>query len=221
MAETLFRQWFVEEADENWEESSPYTTLPLSEFIDINPKESLMKGAQATYLEMKNVRSNSSCPELWYSREYKSGTKFRNGDTIMARITPCLQNGKRAFVQFLKSNEIGWGSTEFLIFRTKEPYHPFISYLLASNSAFKAFAEKSMTGSSGRQRVQTNSLWSFDLKRPSKEKIEELNLIFEEFSTKIHLNDNQIQTLTNLRDTLLPKLMSGEVRVKMKKSMQV
>ena len=221
MAETLFRQWFVEEADENWEESSPYTTLPLSEFIDINPKESLMKGAQATYLEMKNVRSNSSCPELWYSREYKSGTKFRNGDTIMARITPCLQNGKRAFVQFLKSNEIGWGSTEFLIFRTKEPYHPFTSYLLASNSAFKAFAEKSMTGSSGRQRVQTNSLWSFDLKRPSKEKIEELNLIFEEFSTKIHLNDNQIQTLTNLRDTLLPKLMSGEVRVKMKKSMQV
>ena len=215
MAETLFRQWFVEEADESWEEPSSYTTLTLNELIEINPKEYLKKGAQATYLEMKNVRSNSSCPELWYSREYTSGTKFRNGDTIMARITPCLQNGKRAFVQFLKNDEIGWGSTEFLIFRTKEPYHPFVSYLLASNGAFKAFAEKSMTGSSGRQRVQTNSLWNFDLKKPPNDKIVELNSIFEVLSTKIHLNHNQIQTLTKLRDTLLPKLMSGEVRVKM------
>ncbi len=206
MAGTLFREWFMEK---------DYEDLPLEDFVQINPKEKLSKGVRAVYLEMKNVETNTSCPSHWYDRGFKSGSKFRNGDAILARITPCLENGKKAYVQFLKENEIGWGSTEFLIFRTKDGFHPFIAYLLVANHEFKKFAQKSMTGSSGRQRVQTDSLWNFKLGKPTKDKIEELNQSFDSIAEKIKLNQFQIKTLKNLRDTLLPKLMSGEVRVKM------
>ena len=204
MAETLFRQWFVEEANEEME---------LLDFIEINPRESLKKGIEAPYLEMKNVQSESANPSNWYYREFKSGTKFKNGDTVMARITPCLQNGKKAFIQFLAENEIAWGSTEFLVFRTKETFHPFMSYLLAKNEKFKSFAVKTMTGSSGRQRVQTDSLKQFNLNKPNEEKITELNIYFEKVSMKLKLNASQIQTLATLRDTLLPKLMNGTVTI--------
>jgi len=206
LAGILFRQWFIAEVDED---------IELSDFMEINPREKLSKGAIAPYLEMKNVQSDSSYPSDWYEREFSSGTKFRNGDTLLARITPCLENGKSAYVQFLESNEqVGWGSTEFLVFRTKPGFHPFCSYLLAKNEDFKAFAVSNMTGSSGRQRVQTESLFSFSIGRPTDSKLSELNEIFESTALKINANAKQIQKLEKLRNTLLPKLMNGEVRVK-------
>lgn len=210
MAETLFRQWFVEEADEE---------IPLTDFIEINPRESLKKGAIAPYLEMKNVGNDTSFPYGWYDREFTSGTKFRNGDAIMARITPCLENGKSAYVQFLKENQVAWGSTEFLVFRTKPDFHPFSAYLLAKNPDFKEFAISNMSGSSGRQRVQGSSLSEYEIGRPTPKKLDESNSFFEATVRKIFNNSTQIRTLTALRDTLLPKLMSGEVRVSMNKSM--
>lgn len=207
LAEILFRQWFIVEADED---------IELSDFMEINPREKLSKGTIAPYLEMKNVQSDSSYPSDWYEREFSSGTKFRNGDTLLARITPCLENGKSAYVQFLESDEqVGWGSTEFLVFRTKPGFHPFCSYLLAKNEDFKAFAVSNMTGSSGRQRVQTDSLYSFSIGRPTDNKLSELNETFESTALKIDANARQIKKLEKLRNTLLPKLMSGEVRVKM------
>ena len=206
LAEILFRQWFIVEADED---------LELSDFMEINPSEKLSKGELAPYLEMKNVETDSSYPSDWYDREFSSGTKFRNGDTLLARITPCLENGKSAYVQFLESDEqVGWGSTEFLVFRTKLGFHPLCSYLLAKNEDFKAFAVSNMTGSSGRQRVQTDSLFSFSIGRPSDNKLSELNETFESTALKINANARQIKKLDKLRNTLLPKLMSGEVRVK-------
>lgn len=207
LAEILFRQWFIVEADED---------IELSDFMEINPREKLSKGTIAPYLEMKNVQSDSSYPSDWYEREFSSGTKFRNGDTLLARITPCLENGKSAYVQFLESDEqVGWGSTEFLVFRTKPGFHPFCSYLLAKNEEFKSFAISNMTGSSGRQRVQTESLYSFSIGRPTDSKLNELNETFESTALKIGANAKQIRKLEKLRNTLLPKLMSGEVRVKM------
>ncbi len=205
MAQTLFRQWFVDEADED---------LELSEFVEINPKENLSKGTTAPYLEMKNVQNDSSSPSCWQDRKFVSGSKFKNGDSLLARITPCLENGKSAFVQFLENNDqVGWGSTEFLVLRAKQRFHPFCSYLLAKNEDFKSFAIGSMTGSSGRQRVQTESLFSYILGSPTKNRLQELNKTFEITIQKIQVNAKQIQTLSNLRDTLLPKLMIGKVRV--------
>ena len=204
LAEVLFRQWFVEGVGEE---------MPLSEFVEINPREKLSKGIEAVYLEMRGVSESSANPGGWYRRAFTSGTKFRNGDALLARITPCLENGKRAYVQFLADGEVGWGSTEFLVFRTAPAYDPFMAYGLLATQDFRTFAEKTMTGSSGRQRVQTESLFDYALTRPPGEELGMLNEQFARFAEKLRLNGEMIGTLAGLRDVLLPGLMSGEVGV--------
>jgi len=207
MAETLFRQWFVEEAQEDWEDGC------LGDIADINPTYQLKKGEIAPYLEMRNVRTSTFNPEGWAKREFSSGMKFQNGDTLLARITPCLENGKTCFVMFLDDGEIGWGSTEYIVIRMRKQFHPFISYIIAKDKDFRDFAISSMSGSSGRQRAQANVIKEYDLKIPPLPAIEGLNRQFAEILPKLEKNSNQIRTLEKLRDILLPKLMSGEVRV--------
>jgi type I restriction enzyme S subunit len=141
--------------------------------------------------------------------------KFQNGDTLIARITPCLENGKTCYVTFLDEEEIGWGSTEYIVIRMKKPFHPFISYIIAKDKDFRDFAISSMSGSSGRQRAQADVIKEYDIKIPSLAIIEELNLQLAGITKKLETNAKQIRTLIRLRDTLLPKLMSGEVRVKL------
>ncbi|KJS17343.1 MAG: hypothetical protein VR69_05620 [Peptococcaceae bacterium BRH_c4b] len=208
MAETLFRQWFIEEARKDWKEGF------LEDIIEFNPKYKLSKGNSAPYLEMSNVGTTSYCPIGWYDREFNSGVKFKNGDTLFARITPCLENGKTCFVDFLDNEGIvGWGSTEYIVMKMKKPFHPFISYIIAKNEDFREFAISCMTGSSGRQRAQASDIKKYDIRIPPDDVIDKLNIVLSEFAKKLKNNSNHIRTLEKLRDTLLPKLMSGEVRV--------
>lgn len=207
MAETLFRQWFVEEAQDDWEE------VNLCDIADINPVYKLSKGAIAPYLEMSNVSSTTFNPLRWTTREFTSGMKFQNGDTLLARITPCLENGKTCFVTFLKENETGWGSTEYIVIRMKKPFHPFLSYIIAKDKDFRVFAIGTMTGSSGRQRAQADVFKEYKFIIPPVQVIDELNRQLAAIILKMKINSEQIRTLESLRDTLLPKLMSGEVRV--------
>ena len=88
MAETLFRQWFIEEAKEDWEEGT------IADLVEFNPSRKLVKGTISPFLEMSNLSTSTYAPTYWYDRSYNSGTKFENGDTLLARITPCLENGK-------------------------------------------------------------------------------------------------------------------------------
>ena len=214
MAETLFRQWFVEEADEGWEEGY------LEDIIEFNPKYKLSKENEAPYLEMSNVSIASYCPIGWYDREFKSGVKFKNGDTLFARITPCLENGKTCFVDFLDNEDIvGWGSTEYIVMKMKKPFHPFISYVIAKNEDFREFAISCMTGSSGRQRAKADDIKEYDIRIPPKDVIDKLNTMVSGLVKNLKNNSKQIRTLEKLRDTLLPKLMSGEVRVEMEASL--
>ena len=207
MAETLFRQWFVEEAQEEWEEGV------LGDIADFNPSYKLTKGDMATYLEMSNVSNSTFNPQTWARREFTSGMKFQSGDTLLARITPCLENGKTCFVSFLNDGEIGWGSTEYIVIRMKKPFHPFISYIIAKDKDFRYFAISSMSGSSGRQRAQADVIKEYDLKIPPEPIIKGLNSQLAGIVPKLVMNSNQILILEKLRDTLLPKLMSGDVRV--------
>ena len=207
MAETLFRQWFVEEAGEDWEEGT------LDDIIDFNPNYRIPKGDSAPYLEMKNVSTSTFNPEDWYYRDFTSGMKFQNGDSIIARITPCLENGKTSYIAFLENGQVGWGSTEYIVMRMKEPFHNFISYLIAKDNDFRDFAISSMSGSSGRQRAQANTIKEYKFKNPTDEIIGILNEQLEPIVKKLIYNASQIPTLESLRDTLLPKLMSGQVRI--------
>ena len=205
MAETLFRQWFIE--DETLAE------VVVSELIEFNPKRSLSKGTDAIYLEMAGLSTQSFNATGYYRREFSSGTKFVQQDTLLARITPCLENGKAGYVTFLNDNEVGWGSTEYIVMRPKIGIHPLMAYVLCRNQDFKDYAESCMEGSSGRQRVNVDHLKEFTIGKPSDEVIQQFNDYLESIEAKLIYNSKQIQTLENLRDTLLPKLMSGEVRV--------
>lgn len=207
MAETLFRQWFVEEAEEDWEKGT------VVDLIEFGPARKLVKGVIAPYLEMATLSTTTFCPDGWYNREFSSGTKFINGDTLLARITPCLENGKAAFVTFLEPEQVGWGSTEYIVMRPKETLHPFFAYTLSRYRDFRDYAEGCMEGSSGRQRVNVDYLKNYDIKIPPLEVVNEFNDFTESAVQKLRVNSIQIQTLEKLRDTLLPKLMSGEVRV--------
>lgn len=207
MTGTLFRQWFVEEAQKDWEEGV------ISDLVEFNPQRKLVKGMIAPYLDMASLSTNTFNPEGWRAREFSSGTKFMNGDTLLARITPCLENGKTAYVTILDKDQVGWGSTEFIVMRPKGELHPFFAYALARNSDFREFAEGCLAGSSGRQRVETSHLMSYRIKIPAKDIVRNFNAVAESIAPKLHANAAQIQTLEQLRDSLLPKLMSGEVRV--------
>ena len=207
MAETLFRQWFVEEAQEDWEAGV------ISDLIEFNPTRKLAKGTTAPYLDMAALSTTTFSPDGWYDREFTSGTKFVRGDTLLARITPCLENGKAAYVTFLEEDQVAWGSTEFIVMHPKGKLHPFFAYVLSRNSDFKEYAEGCMEGSSGRQRVNVDHLKNYEIKLPSDRVTEDFNSFVGSAVEKLHQNSIQIRTLEKLRDTLLPKLMSGEVRV--------
>jgi len=187
----------------------------LDQFIEFNPRERLVKGEEAPYLEMSALPINSCWPNPPVQREFKSGTKFRNGDTLLARITPCLENGKTAYVNCLNDNEIAWGSTEYYVMRPKQGIPSEMVYLIARDPEFRACAISSMTGTSGRQRAQKNVIEAYEYALPTIES--DLFMTFGEVAaslfSQIKNNALEMESLSQLRDTLLPKLLSGEISV--------
>ena len=206
LAETLFRQWFVKKAEEGWKKKS------LDQLIDFDPKEKIDHDREYGFFDMKCLSNDSMSMSEGRTRKVNSGSSFRNGDTLLAKITPCLENGKTGFVMNLNEGEIARGSTEFIVMRAKENVSPYFVYCLARYSDFRDTAIVSMTGTSGRQRVQTQMLKTYEISF-SRKAIDEFHRISEPCFHKVRQNQLQIRTLTQLRDTLLPKLMSGEVRV--------
>lgn len=137
----------------NWKEVS------LDEVILFNPRESLKKGTIAKKVGMDKLAEFQREITGYEYTEFKSGTKFRNGDTLLARITPCLENGKTAQVNILDENEVAFGSTEFIVMRgIPEKSHKDFIYYLSISDKFRNIAIKSMTGTSGRQRAQKDVL---------------------------------------------------------------
>ncbi len=186
----------------------------LREVIELNPKRVLKKGEVGTYLDMKNMPTQGHLAQDWWPRKMGSGTKFINGDTLLARITPCLENGKTAFVDFLQANEVGWGSTEYVVMRAIDPYPLEYSYLIARDSTFRSYAIQNMTGTSGRQRVSARSLESYPIVVTDNTEIYiKFSTVIATIMTQIKSHGNQNKTLSQLRDTLLPKLLSGEISV--------
>ena len=141
-----------------------------------------------------------------------AGSKFQNGDTLLARITPCLENGKTAFVSGIESSEGAVGSTEYIVMREKE-INPYMVYLLARTEDFRQAAINSMTGSDGRQRAQVDKLKTLPYLKPTIQVIELFARCVEPMFIQIQTKNRQNMELKQARDRLLPKLMSGEIEV--------
>ena len=169
---------------------SEWQTVRTADFMDFNPRLSIKKGTVATKISMDKLRPFTKAVPSVEQAEFSSGTKFANGDTIMARITPCLENGKTAFVDCLRENEIAFGSTEFIVLRAKPGVSdPQFVYYLATSPEFRNVAIKSMVGSSGRQRVQQPVLENLELTVPKLPEQEKIGRFLAELDDKIALNE--------------------------------
>ena len=162
----------------------------LSDIAYFNPTESIKKGTLAKKVAMDKLLPFCRDIPSYELTEFSGGTKFRNGDTIMARITPCLENGKTAKVTILEDNEIGFGSTEYIVFRaiegiTDEDY----LYYLVCSPLVRDIAIKSMVGSSGRQRVQTDVVKNIEIELPSLEEQRKIGSLLKALDDKISLNN--------------------------------
>lgn len=166
-----------------------WQTVKLSDAIEINPKEMLPKGTLAKKISMDMLQPFCRDIPEYEMAEFFGGTKFKNGDTIMARITPCLENGKTAMVNILQDDEVGFGSTEFIVFRAKPGVtDPDYVYYLVSSPAVREPAIKSMVGSSGRQRVQTDVVKGLEISLPSLSDQQRIAGVLKALDDKIALN---------------------------------
>lgn len=185
----------------------------LSDIIDFNPRRVLKKGTFAPYLDMQNLPTQGHLANRVILREMGSGTKFINGDTLLARITPCLQNGKTAYVDFLKDDEVGWGSTEYIVMRPKDHISTSLGYFISRLDIFRTFAIQSMTGSSGRQRANTQALADLRWIIYPDEILEKFSKISDSVMTSARKRHNENKNMEDIRNNLLPRLLSGAISI--------
>ena len=167
---------------------SEWTTRSISDIAEINPRESISKGSIAKKIPMDVLQPFTRDVPGYQMEKFKGGTKFRNMDTIMARITPCLENGKTAQVRCLDNGEVGFGSTEYIVFRAKEGTDPDYLYYLICSPLVRDPAIKSMVGSSGRQRVQTDVVANLQIAVPDFDEQKNIGGLLKALDDKIQLN---------------------------------
>lgn len=187
--------------------------LPVSKAILINPSVKLTKGTLAKFADMKALPTTGYSVEGIETKPYSGGAKFQKNDVLLARITPCLENGKTGFVDFLSEEEVGFGSTEFVVLRATKKIHFGFVACLARDDAFRAHAIQSMVGSSGRQRVQNSCFDAYQIAVPEQSVMSKFSDLVEVSFSKMTTTNAEIASLSQLRDTLLPKLISGELRL--------
>jgi type I restriction enzyme S subunit len=226
MAQAIYREWFVNFRFPGHEEvkliNSPLGKIPegwkmvkVDDVIFVNPKVTVPKDGDKPFVSMGAVPHNTmlidvAAVEL---RTGNSGSKFQNGDTLFARITPCLENGKTAFVQFLESaSDVAFGSTEFIVLRSKTVCPEFV-YLLARSDPFRDNAIKSMSGATGRQRVQEKCFDKFCFAHPDGKTLSKFSAVMQPLFRQVFTLAKKNRNLRTTRDLLLPKLISGQLDV--------
>ena len=167
-----FDKWFIE----NYECNSTLNTIAY-----VNPTRTLSKNQVAKCFDMSTLPVKGCVPVGCEYKPYNGGMKFINGDTIFARITPCLENGKAAFMNILEDDEVAFGSTEYIVLSPKEKIPPSFFYFLARNTAFITYAVAHMNGSSGRQRVSGSDIANFPIKMPSHSDLQ----LFDNYASKV------------------------------------
>jgi type I restriction enzyme, S subunit len=188
--------------------------VAIPDIIEVNPRESVAKGSDIRYVPMSSLSESGMSIDFAGTeiRQAATSVKFRNGDTLLARITPCLENGKTGFVNFIGEGEVACGSTEFIVLRGCQ-VSPYFTYCLARTYDFRENAIKSMIGSSGRQRVQTSCFSEFTLGLPPRILLDQFDVVSSKCFDQIRCLMYQNQKLIKVLDLLLPRLMNGEITV--------
>lgn len=218
MGEELYREWFVRLRFPGHESTTIVKGVPegwtaerFDAVIQTNPSTPIRKGEHADRIEMEDVQTGKKFAFGKAGKQiYSGGARFERGDTIFARITPCLQNGKIAKVNDLI--DVAFGSTEFFVFRAIDRVSTsnFVYYL--SNSNFvRDTAIASMTGASGRQRADVASVEDIIILRPPFALLEKFESILSPIDRHIQRMVQANQNASESRDRLLTRLMSGKI----------
>ena len=195
----------------------------FSELADINPKRNLRSGTICPFVEMAAITSQVHRVQYTKLREFKGGgSKFQNGDTLFARITPCTENGKTAYVDFLNETELGHGSTEFIILGPKKGVDGKFIYYVAKWDKVRNIAVSKMEGTSGRQRVPSKVFFE-DIFVPippfsEQKKIAEILKTVDE---AIETTDQIIQKTKEIKKGLMQKLLTRGIGHKKFKKTEV
>jgi type I restriction enzyme S subunit len=229
MVQTIFREWFVqfrapavelrkatpEERKLTGQSVFPkgWTLKSAVDAVYVNPRTLVPRQGLKPFVQMSSLVNNSMLIEDIQLKEGNNGSKFKNDDTLFARITPCLENGKTGFVQFLDSHEgVALGSTEFIVLRSKSLTPEFV-YLMARSNEFRDNAIKSMSGATGRQRVQEECFRKFFVAHPDTTSLIRFIDIVRPMFRLTHSLSIRNKNLRRTRDLLLPKIISGEVDI--------
>lgn len=224
MARRLYEEWFVQfrfpgHDSVNFQDSvlgkipRGWHVNRLEDVVAVNPRTKVPKDGEKWFVPMSSLSESAMIISGLEKKSGNSGAKFQNGDTLVARITPCLENGKTGFVDFLTEEQpTACGSTEFIVLRSIS-LCPEMVYLLARSERFRDVAIKSMSGATGRQRVRVESLMALPVVQPDDATLAKFQRIvapcFRQARTLALKNANLIAQ----RDLLLPKLISGEIDV--------
>ncbi|WP_369023588.1 restriction endonuclease subunit S [Nocardia cyriacigeorgica] len=191
-------------------------SIQLDEILEINPRERLpgSGSSDVVYLEMRNLPDYAMTVSSWGYRSARGGARFRNGDTLLARITPCLENGKVGYVDFLEDDSVGVGSTEFIVLRSRGSMPSVFPYLLCVSPRFRDYAIRHMVGTTGRQRLSASDVGVYNVRRPDPARLAEFGEVSAPLMDRVKAAVDETRQLAQTRDELLPLLMSGKLRVK-------
>lgn len=174
----------------------------IQNIADFNPREQLAKGILAKSVPMAMLKEFQRQITGYEIKAFNGGAKFRNGDTLLAKITPCLENGKTAFVDILDDGEVAFGSTEFIVLRAKNETNPEFLYYFAISPDFRKRAIECMEGTSGRQRVNENTLKTLELPIPEPQTQQSIAAVLSALDKKIALNKQINARLEQMAKTL-------------------
>lgn len=216
----LYREWFVHLRFPGHESVPVKDGVPegwqlaiFADLVEINPRTPFTKDTERPFVEMSALSETSmviGCPSM---RVISGGAKFKNGDTLFARITPCTENGKTGFVQFLEDGDaVASGSTEFIVLRSAT-VNPWWVYCIAREDRFREHAIRSMAGSDGRQRVNPKCFEQLATLQPPQPVLVQFERAVRDSFTQIEALCEMNKQLSRARDLLLPKLMSGQIDV--------
>lgn len=222
MAQITYEEWFVRMkfpghknavCDEETGLPEGWINTNLSKAIQINPTTKASAKESAPYVPMGSLSTSSMIIDGIESRIPSGGAKFKNGDTLVARITPCLENGKTGFVDFLLDEQVATGSTEFIVLRESSEVNRYFIYCLARSDYFRGFSINNMLGSDGRQRVNHKAYDKYLINIPPKDIMEDFEQIASPSFSAIKILVQQNNLLKEARDILLPRLMTGLIDI--------
>ncbi|MGI8826972.1 MAG: restriction endonuclease subunit S [Chloroflexota bacterium] len=223
MAQRIYREWFVDFRYPGHEGvplvDSELGLIPegwrvcrTSDVIAIDPKTAVPRDTAVPFVPMTSVSETTMHIHALENRTNASGSRFTHGDTLFARITPCLENGKTGHVSFLAPGQVAMGSTEFIVLRPRILPAEFV-YLLARSQALRGHAIKSMSGATGRQRVRRETFDSYLLPMPPSQLLSRFSDVMRPVFGLSRALFQAANALRTTRDLLLPRLISGEIDV--------